>query len=97
MRLVVRIGGSVVASPVNTELMSKYADLLKTVKSQSHEVAVVLGGGALAREFIGIARNLGLDMQAQDEVAISVSRLFAQLFLKKLGDAGCSKVLKDGV
>jgi len=92
MRLVVRIGGSVVASPVNTELMSKYADLLKTVKSQSHEVAVVLGGGALAREFIGIARNLGLDMQAQDEVAISVSRLFAQLFLKKLGDAGCSKV-----
>ena len=32
MRLVVRIGGSVVASPVNTELMSKYADLIKTVK-----------------------------------------------------------------
>ena len=92
MRLVVRIGGSVVASPVNTELMSKYADLLKTVKSQGHEVAVVLGGGALAREFIQIAKDLGLDMQAQDEIAISVSRLFAQLFLKKLEDAGCSKV-----
>ncbi|MGD0644050.1 MAG: UMP kinase [Candidatus Bathyarchaeia archaeon] len=92
MRLVVRIGGSVVASPVNTDLMSKYADLIKAVKSQGHEVAVVLGGGALAREFIGIAKNLGLDMQAQDEVAISVSRLFAQLFLKRLGDAGCSKV-----
>jgi uridylate kinase len=72
--------------------MSQYADLLKTVKAQSHEVAVVVGGGALAREFIGIAHNLGLDMQAQDEVAISVSRLFAQLFLNKLGDAGCSRV-----
>jgi uridylate kinase len=92
MRIVVRLGGSVVASPVNTKLMSQYADLLKTVKAQSHEVAVVVGGGALAREFIGIAHNLGLDMQAQDEVAISVSRLFAQLFLKKLGDAGCSRV-----
>ena len=92
MRLVVRIGGSVVASPVNTELMSKYADLIKKVKAQDHEVAVVLGGGALAREFIAIAKNLGLDMQAQDEIAISVSRLFAQLFLKKLGDSGCSKV-----
>jgi len=92
MRIVVRIGGSVVASPVNTELMSKYADLIKTVQAQGNEVAVVLGGGALAREFIGIAKNLGLDMQAQDEVAISVSRLFAQLFLKRLGDAGCSKV-----
>jgi uridylate kinase len=92
MRLVVRIGGSVVASPVNTELMSKYADLIKKVKAQNHEVAVVLGGGALAREFIAIAKSLGLDMQAQDEIAISVSRLFAQLFLKKLGDCGCSKV-----
>ncbi len=32
MRLVVRIGGSVVASPVNTEFMSKYAELIKTIK-----------------------------------------------------------------
>ena len=92
MLIVVRIGGSVVASPVNTELMSKYADLIKTVKAQGHEVAVVLGGGALAREFISTAKDLGLDMQAQDEVAISVSRLYAQLFLKKLGEVGCSKV-----
>jgi len=92
MRIVVRIGGSVVASPINTELMGEYADIIKTVRQQGHEVAVVLGGGALAREFIGVARNLGLDMTAQDEIAISCSRLFAQLFLKKLGDAACSKV-----
>ncbi len=92
MRIVVRLGGSVVASPVNTELLIKYADLLTSVKAQGHEVAVVLGGGTLAREFIGIAKSLGLDMQAQDEIAISVSRLFAQLFLKKIGDAGCGKI-----
>jgi uridylate kinase len=92
MRIVVRIGGSVVASPINTELIGKYAEVIKTVKLQGHEVAVVVGGGALAREFIGIAKNLGLDMDAQDEIAISCSRLFAQLFLKKLGAAGCSKV-----
>jgi uridylate kinase len=92
MRLVIRIGGSVVASPVNTELISKYADIIQTVKQQGHEVVVVLGGGALAREFIGIARNLHLDMTVQDEIAISCSRLFAQLFLKKIGDAGCNKV-----
>ena len=92
MRLVVRIGGSVIASPVNTELLGKYADLIKIVKTQGNEVAVVVGGGVLAREFIRIAKDLGLEMQAQDEVAISVSRLFAQLFLKRLGDFGCSKV-----
>jgi uridylate kinase len=92
MRIVLRIGGSVVASPVNTELMSKYADLLRTLKRQDNEVAVVVGGGSLAREFIAIAKNLGLDEQAQDEVAISVSRLFAQLFLKKLDEMSCGKV-----
>jgi len=92
MRLVVRIGGSVVASPINTKLMSEYADLIKTVKAQGYEVAVVVGGGALAREFIKIAKDLSLDMKAQDEIAISCSRLFAQLFLKRLGEVGCSKV-----
>lgn len=92
MRIVVRIGGSVVASPINTELMSKYAGIIKTMKQQNHEVVVVLGGGALAREFIVIAKNLGLDMTGQDEIAISCSRLFAQLFLKKLGDVACAKV-----
>jgi uridylate kinase len=92
MRVVVRIGGSVVASPVNTELMSKYVSLLQALKKQGHEVAVVVGGGSLAREFIAVAKNLGLDEQAQDEIAISVSRLFAQLFLKKLGDISGRKV-----
>ena len=72
--------------------MSKYADLLRALKEQGHEVAVVVGGGSLAREFIAVAVNLGLDEQAQDEIAISVSRLFAQLFLKKLGDISGRKV-----
>jgi uridylate kinase len=92
MRIVLRIGGSVVASPVNTELMSKYVDLLRTLKAQGHEVAVVVGGGSLAREFIAIAKKLGLNEQSQDEIAISVSRLFAQLFLKKLGEMSGTKV-----
>ncbi|TRO52956.1 UMP kinase [Candidatus Bathyarchaeota archaeon] len=92
MRVVLRIGGSVVASPVNTDLMSNYAEMVQTLKGQGHEVAVVVGGGALAREFIGIAKKLGLEERVQDEVAISVSRLFAQLFLKTLGELGCGKV-----
>ena len=92
MRIVLRIGGSVVASPVNTKLMSKYRDVVKKLKEQNHEVAVVVGGGSLAREFISIAKNLRLDMRAQDEIAISVSRLFAQLFLTTLENLACSKV-----
>lgn len=92
MRIVLRIGGSVVASPVNTDLICKYTEVVQTLKRQGHEVAVVVGGGTLAREFIGIAKKLGLPGQSQDEVAISVSRLFAQLFLKTLGAMGCRKI-----
>jgi uridylate kinase len=92
MRLVLRIGGSVIASPINPALISKYTHLLKDLKKQGHEIAVVVGGGAMAREFIDLAKQLGLDERFQDEVAISVSRIFAQLFLQKLGELGCEAV-----
>jgi uridylate kinase len=92
MRIVVRIGGSVVANPINTQLMGQYAEVIKQIRKQGHDVVVILGGGALARQFIGLAKELGLDMDAQDEVAISCSRLFAQLFLKRLGDIAAPKV-----
>jgi uridylate kinase len=92
MRIIIRIGGSVVASPVNSALFSKYALLVEQLKKQGHDVAVVVGGGTYARELIRAAKDLGLDEKAQDEIAISVSRIFAQLFLKKLGTVGCVKV-----
>jgi uridylate kinase len=72
--------------------MGKYADTIQTLKGQGHDVVVILGGGALARQFIGLAKELGLNMDAQDEVAISCSRLFAQLFLKRLGESAASTV-----
>ncbi len=88
MRLVIRVGGSVVASPLNAELISKYVELLSGLRHRKHEVAVVVGGGALSRELIHAAEVLGLGQSAQDEVAISVSRVVAQLFGLKLGKLG---------
>ncbi|MDH5438911.1 MAG: UMP kinase [Candidatus Bathyarchaeota archaeon] len=92
MRVVVRIGGSVVASPPNPEIMSKYAGLLRELKEQRHELVVVVGGGSVARDFIRIAKDMGLSEFDQDEVAIGVSRLFAQLLAMKLGDLGSGSV-----
>lgn len=106
MRIVLRIGGSVVASPIKPDLIGKYTDLLKSLKRQGHEIAVVVGGGTLAREFIQAAKDMGLPEKAQDEIAISISRIFAQLFLEKLGKLSCvgvpltieqaSKCLREG-
>jgi uridylate kinase len=92
MRIVIRLGGSVVATPVNTQLISEYAKILKRLKAKGHVLAVVVGGGALAREFIKIAKELGLAEKDQDDLAIGVSRLYAQLFAKMLGAEACEKI-----
>jgi len=88
VKLVIRVGGSVVASPFNPVLMNKYVDLLLDLKRQNHVVAVVVGGGSLSRELIRTAKAMGLSEPYQDEVAISVSRLIAQLFILKLSKSG---------
>jgi len=92
MRLVIRVGGSVVASPFNPALMNAYAELLLNLKRQGHVVAAVVGGGSFSRELIKTARAMGLSESAQDEVAISVSRVMAQLFVLRLGKHGTLSV-----
>ena len=92
MKVVVRVGGSVVGSPLNSLLIAKYVDLLKELKQQGHEVVAVVGGGSLAREFIKAAADLGLEETRRDWAAIHVSRLFAQLFMLSLGEIGCGSV-----
>ncbi len=92
MRLVVRVGGSVVASPFNPELMNRYVDLLLSLRREGHVVVAVVGGGWLSRELIRTARAMGLGESEQDEVAISVSRLLAQLFVLRLGRDGAGVV-----
>jgi uridylate kinase len=92
MRVVVRVGGSVVASPLNASLIGKYVDLLKDLRKQGHEVVAVVGGGSLAREFIRVAAELDLEEARRDWAAIHVSRLLAQLFALCLGEDGCGSV-----
>ena len=92
MRVVIRVGGSVVASPVETQLIYKYTEVLKKLAKLGHEIVLVVGGGTLAREFIQYAKSLGLEEPAQDMAAISVSRLIAQLFVLKLGKIGTGTV-----
>ncbi|MBS7639852.1 UMP kinase [Candidatus Bathyarchaeota archaeon] len=85
MRIVMKVGGSVLASPPNPELIRKYADLIGDLRAKGYEIAIIVGGGRLAREFIGLAHDLGLSEREQDELAISVSRLIAQVLAMKVG------------
>ena len=92
MKIVVRVGGSVVGSPLNASLIGNYVGLLNELKRQGHDVVAVVGGGSLARDFIKVAEDLGLEEAQRDWAAIHVSRLFAQLFVLGLGEAGCGCV-----
>lgn len=80
------------ASPINPDLIKKYVTLLEELKKQGHSMVVVVGGGTLAREYIKTAKDLGLTQSDQDDIAISVSRLSALVFLKKMGKLGCESV-----
>jgi uridylate kinase len=91
LRVVIRVGGSVVASPVDSALIAKYVNLLKNLKKK-HEIVAVVGGGLSARDFIKVAGELGLDEPSRDWVAIFVSRLVALLFVMRLGEVGCGSV-----
>jgi len=92
VKIVVRVGGSVVGSPLNAPLIGNYVGLLNELKRQGHEVVAVVGGGSLARGFIKVAAELGLEEVQRDWAAIHVSRLFAQLFVLGLGEVGCGCV-----
>ena len=85
MKIVLRIGGSVVASPPNPQLINRYVEIIRQILEENHQMVVVVGGGKPARELIQIAKDLGLNEREQDEVAISVSRIFAQLISMRLG------------
>lgn len=92
MNLVVRIGGSVIASPLSSENIRKFADVLKILIVEGHKVLVVVGGGAFARNIIRIAKELGLDEKTQDNAAICASRIVAKLLSSDLGKLGFKKI-----
>ena len=92
MKIVVRVGGSVVGSTLDPSRINCYVTLLKDWKDQGHDVAAVVGGGSLAREFIKVAAYMRLEEEQRDWAAIQVSRVFAQLLVLGLGEAGCGTV-----
>jgi len=85
LRIVLRIGGSVIASPPDPKMLNRYVEVITQILREGHGMIIVVGGGRPAREFIQIAKDMGMEEPEQDEVAISISRVFAQLISMKMG------------
>jgi uridylate kinase len=86
MRVVVSVGGSVLAPDLASSGVAAYADVVEDLVASGHELAVVVGGGGVARDYIRAARDLGANEIELDQLGISVTRLNARLLLAALDE-----------
>lgn len=86
MRVVISLGGSVLFGEFDPAAIEAYAAVIENLVDDGLEVAVVVGGGPMARDYIEAGRELGADEVRLDEIGIEVTRLNARLLIEALGD-----------
>lgn len=86
MRVVLSIGGSVLAPTSAEGRVAEYAEEIRTLVHAGCSVGAVVGGGAVAREYIETGRTLGANEIELDEIGIAVTRLNARLLITALED-----------
>ncbi len=77
---VIKLGGSILfkGDKLNRDVLSGWIEIIASMLSKS-KVAVVVGGGTVARMYIRWARDLGLSEFVCDLFGIGISRLNAML------------------
>ncbi len=70
----------------NGDLLPRYAELIRGLWASGYRMAVVTGGGSLARRYIEVGRRMGINESLLDMLGISASRLNAQLLAAALSD-----------
>ncbi|MFC7132574.1 MULTISPECIES: UMP kinase [Salinibaculum] len=86
MKVVVSVGGSVLVPDLDADRVAAYADVLERLDDAGHDLAVVVGGGPAARDYIGAGRELGANEIELDQLGIAVTRLNARLLIAALDD-----------
>ncbi len=86
MKIVVSVGGSVLARELLPEKFKSYAAALKEL-SEKNTLFIVTGGGQAARNYIGAARKLGADEATCDLIGIELTRLNARLLIAALDES----------
>ncbi len=94
MLFILSIGGSILAKELKPESFMAYAAALKELSSE-HDIVVITGGGAAARDYINVARCTGSNEVECDYIGIDITRLNAKLLISALGDAAYNGVPHD--
>jgi uridylate kinase len=94
MKLVLKISGKLV-NPEDPVYILKLADVVRELVRKGYRVAVVIGGGGIARKYIDACRSLGGSEGICDLMGIEASRLNALLFTMALGDLVYRRVVRN--
>lgn len=87
MKVVLSIGGSVLAPDLAAGRVEAHAAAVEQVVDAGCSLGVVVGGGGVARDYIGTARELGANEIQLDQIGIDVTRLNARLLIAALGES----------
>jgi uridylate kinase len=95
MRVVISIGGSVLAPDLDPGRVQAHASVVEALSREGCELGIVVGGGGVARDYISAARELGANEVQLDQIGIDVTRINARLLIAALGAGVDPKVAHD--
>lgn len=82
-KIVISVGGSILVRDLSSQNIKRYADVIYEI-SKDNKVFVVVGGGYIARNYIKVAKELGLNDSAADYIGIDITRINARLLIAAL-------------
>ncbi|WP_229235228.1 UMP kinase [Candidatus Methanoliparum sp. LAM-1] len=83
MKIVISIGGSILINDLSSERIKRYTDVIYEI-SKDNKVFIVVGGGHIARRYIKVAKDLGLNNSEADYIGIDLTRINAKLLISAL-------------
>ena len=93
MKVAISLGGSLLTGKSDDKFVkldparfSKYAQVIRGLHEEGHQLMVVCGGGKPARYFIDIAKIIGASPEVLDYLGIKSSHINALLFMAALGN-----------
>ncbi|MFQ6124765.1 MAG: UMP kinase [Candidatus Heimdallarchaeota archaeon] len=93
-RFVIKLGGSLLFEKEEfaLERIEQLARIIRNIQEQEHELLVIVGGGRMARKYIGAVRACGGSEASADVVGIEISRNNARIIITALGEEAYPEV-----
>ena len=83
MTVVISVGGSIIGPDgVDVNVLKSLAEIIQK-HSKKEKCVVVTGGGALARKYISVGREMGVSEYVLDEIGILATKVHAHCFIRR--------------